>query len=102
MTGANFVPMVADRIPEFAPKRDAKKTADGWLVTVTPPAFMACPGASVLLTDAQYLRYEMWRNGAGQIQDLLSDIKSEDREVLLSGIGPDEWAERYPEEDDDE
>lgn len=40
----------------------------------------------VSLTDDQFKRYRMWKDGGGRIQDLLSDLTPDDRESLKTGI----------------
>lgn len=82
---------VADLIPGFAPKREVTRSGDDYIVTVTPPDFMHMPARSVRLTSAQHTNYLRWRNGHGMIQDCLQDLSDDDREILQTGIGPDDF-----------
>ena len=79
----------------FGPKRETLAQLDGSvLVFVTPPAFMNLPTQTIRLSGDQYSRYTAWRNGVGLIQDQLPELTADQREVLMSGLGP----EQFPEE----
>lgn len=62
-----------------------------------------CPccgkAGNVFLTIEQSLRYKLFKDGVGHIQDLLSDLSKDDRELLLTGICPECW--KKMEEDDE-
>jgi hypothetical protein len=76
----------------LGPKREVTRHGDGYLIKVTPPAFAGgFKGASVFLTVDQYSRYQSWRTGKLQIQDALPDLSTDDREILMSGLGPEDW-----------
>jgi hypothetical protein len=93
---------LADSIPGFAPKREVHESVCGYVVTVTPPEFMALPSQSVCLTPDQFLRYKQWRDGVLFIQDALPELSAADKEILMSGIGPDEWDEMWSDESEEE
>ena len=44
-------------------------------------------------TEEQYARY---LSGNGLIQDIMPDVSKEDREFLISGTTPEEWAKLFP------
>ena len=46
---------------------------------------------TVELTDDQLDRFLDWRMGKGNIQDLLPDLDEDEREMLLTGMGPEQW-----------
>jgi len=92
---------LADKIPGWAPDRKVTEVDDGFVVTVTPPDFMAMPPESVLLTPDQYERYKEWRNGLLLIQDALPELSPEDLERLMSGIGPAEWQDMWVDESEE-
>ena len=82
---------IADKLG-FGPKREHTAKADGSvLVSVTPPAFMKLPTQTIRLSADQYDRYLLWRNGQGYIQDMLPELSRDQREVLMSGLGPDDF-----------
>jgi len=82
---------MADRLG-FGPKREAQAQPDGsYLVSVTPPDFMNLPTQVIRLSADQYNRYIAWRNGTGYIQDVLPELSADQREVLMSGIGPEDF-----------
>jgi len=69
-------------------------------VTVTPPAWSGTKGSSVILTLDQFRRMkDLWLNGHKMIQDALPDLSASDREILMTGIGPEEWDEMFKERD---
>jgi hypothetical protein len=53
---------------------------------------MRLPRVSVCLDASQYDRYCAWRLGRGMIQELLPELSDDDREKLMSGIGPADFA----------
>ncbi len=81
---------VADRLG-LGPKREAEPAGDGWLVKVTP-AFGGEP-AIVYLTGDQHRRYQQWLASGTLIQHALPDLSDDDREILISGLGPDDFDE---------
>lgn len=55
----------------------------------------------VVLTPDQYVRYEMWRSGKiTHIQDALSDIPADQREMFISGVCGECWVELFGDEED--
>ena len=91
---------VADKLG-FGPKREVVSNGDGtFAVTVTPsPVFIKNPKPqTVKLSECQFRRYEIWRGTGQVIQEVLFDLSPEDREILQSGLGPDE--DVWKEEDD--
>ena len=38
---------------------------------------------------------DRWENGGELIQNVMPDLSADDREFLLSGITPEEWAETF-------
>lgn len=82
------------------PTRTEKALADGnVLVTVTPPAWSGFNrGASVILTQDQYQRYRWWLSGCGDyLQNVLQDLSPNDREILRSGIHPEDFDDTFAE-----
>ena len=85
----------------LGPKREAQAQPDGSvLVSVTPPAFMELPTQVIRLSGDQYSRYTAWRNGVGLIQDQLPELTADQREVLMTGIGAEDFAKIHPEENE--
>lgn len=73
----------------FAPKREVAPQDDGtFIVYVTPqPEIFPHRGkVGVTLTSDQYDRYCKWRIGGGLIQDHLSDLSADAREILITGL----------------
>ena len=84
-------------------KREVKELASGnFLVTVTPPAETGFSPSMITLNPNQYERYLGWLDGFGLIQDTFPDLTAEQREILQTGIGPEEWDKAFPDYDDDE
>ena len=76
----------------LGPKREVMKTAVGWRVRVTPPASWSQFDASTIdLTDDQYQRFLHWLHDGGLIQELLPDLSADEREILMTGINPEQW-----------
>jgi hypothetical protein len=67
-------------------------------VTVTPPAFAGLPPRSVDLTPDQYAGYRRWLEGT-LIQDALPDLSPAEREILMTGIGDEDFRRIATEED---
>lgn len=68
-----------------------------WEVHVTPPAFMNLPTQTVKLNKDQYLGYLAWENGQ-LIQDALPDLTPAQREIIMTGIGPDDFDRMFEED----
>lgn len=45
----------------------------------------------VELSESEYSRYKQWKDGVGNIQDLLPELSADQREALISGICPECW-----------
>jgi hypothetical protein len=68
-------------------------------VTVTPPKWASVgEGATVILTVDQFRRMKQWLNGDAMIQDCLGDLSNDEREILMTGIGPKKWDEIFKED----
>lgn len=94
--------MAFPKIPGMQPKRRVIETTGTHVtVGVTPPDFMKLPEQQLTLTTDQYARYLEWMAGGVLIQDVLPDLTADQREVLLSGIGDDDF-HRIAGGDDDE
>jgi hypothetical protein len=80
-------------LPGMAPVRLVEPRPDGSVtIHVTPPVFMRCPRVSVDLNREQYARYLEWRLGHKMIQDALPDLSEDEREKLMTGLGPADFA----------
>jgi hypothetical protein len=88
-------------ILSLGPKREAvfRKTLGTWLVTVTPPEWSEFKASAVTLTNDQYTRYLDWNGGGKLIQDCLPDLSPSQREILMSGIGDEEFDSLRSEDD---
>lgn len=76
----------------FGPTRTAiKNSAGGYNVTVTPPEIVQLKGNTLHLTDDQYNRYLAWINGGLLIQDALPELSNAELEILMTGIGDDDF-----------
>jgi hypothetical protein len=81
-----------NRIPGMQPTRRVIETTGNHVVVgVQPPRFMKLPEQQLTLTTDQYKRYCQWLAGGGLIQDLLPELKLSERELLLSGIGDQDF-----------
>jgi len=80
----------------MGPTRAVERLDNGYKVTVTPPAWSGfTEGASVILNIDQFSRYNFWMNGAMLIQEALPELSSADREILMTGIGPQQWDDEF-------
>lgn len=80
-------------------RRQAVAQEDGtWKVTVTPPRFTEFSPSSIILTNDQYCRYLQWQNGGVLIQNILHDLTPAQREILMTGIGPEEFDKAFRDE----
>lgn len=78
-------------IPGFMPIRRIEQTDAGFIVYVKPPAFVGTPEVSVFLTPAQFEHYQLWRDKSLTIQEALSELSSSEREMLMSGLGDEDF-----------
>ena len=86
----------------FGPTRTAvKNPAGGYNVTVTPPAIVQLKGNTLHLTDDQYSRYCAWISGGLLIQEALPELPNAQLEILMTGIGDDDFKAVTREDDYD-
>lgn len=82
-------------------KREYRKISpDTYEVIVTPPAFLGCKSASVILNQEQFERYNTWLSGKTLIQDALKDLSAEEREILITGIDQANWDRMFGSKDE--
>jgi len=95
--------MAFPKIPGMQPSRRVIETTGTHVtVGVTPPEFMKLPEQQLTLTTDQYARYVEWLGGRVLIQDVLPDLTPDEREVLLSGIGDQDFRRIAGGDDEDE
>lgn len=76
----------------FGPKREVKQLDnDQWELSVTPPAFLKLPTQKLILNKNQYLGYLAWQNDGQLIQNALPDLTPSQREIILTGLGDDDF-----------
>lgn len=84
-------------VKEAQPLREEFPNPDGSMVVqVTQAKLFAPEGAKpvrVYLTKPEYKAYREWLDKGGRIQDLLPHISASQREMLLTGIGGEEFAD---------
>lgn len=82
---------IADKLG-LGPTRELRPNGDGTTtVTVTPPAATGFAPSRLTLTKDQLARYFRWQNGELMIQDAFPELSASQREILQTGIGPEEW-----------
>ena len=77
----------------LGPKYVETKVPEGWKVEVTPPDWVGLPGSYIMLTENQYQRYRAWRDTGVLIQEALPELSPSQREVLMTGLGDEEFHE---------
>lgn len=83
-------------------KHSAEKLSDGsWKITVVPPNWVKSPPCSLVLNADQYKRYLRWRDdNLLLIQEALPDLMPAQRELLMTGIGPEEFNKMRDEQEE--
>lgn len=85
------------------PARACAQQADGsFKITVTPPGGLGFTASEIVLTPDQYFRFQRWLTTGGMIQQHLADLDDDQREILLSGIKPEEWDKAFGDDEDGE
>jgi hypothetical protein len=84
----------------FSPSRRVVKSERGYTVYVRPPRLVGeLPEVSVFLTLGQYQRYLCWRDGSQLIQEALPDLSPSEREMLMTGLGDEDFAKMARDEE---
>ena len=84
----------------LGPQRVLIRNQDGSAVLeVRPPAMFGGGCSQVALTASQVRKYEKWLSEGGSIQNAFPELSADAREVILSGIGSEEWEKLESEED---
>jgi hypothetical protein len=69
-------------------------------VVVTAPKVFGGGTNRLHLTPDQYKRFKWWRDSHGLIQELLPDLSNSERELLMTGMTDDVFAEKTGGTDD--
>jgi len=85
----------------FEPKRELTREGDGWRLTVTPGMTGICDPSYLHLTEDQKIRFDEWCKGDLLIQEAFPDLDNSQREIILSGIGPEDWDRLFKEPEDE-
>lgn len=87
----------------MGPKRELALLPSGnFMITVTPPTFMNMKANSVILTPDQHRRFTSWLKGESLMQDALPDLSPADREILITGIGDEDFKKMVNEDEEEE
>jgi len=79
-------------IPGWEPaRRVLETTGTHVIISIQPPKFLNLPEQKLRLTTEQYRRYCHWLAKGGLIQEVFPEIDPEHREIMQSGIGPEDW-----------
>lgn len=68
------------------------------LITRTSPLTGRDNTREIDVTPEQLSR---WQGGSGLIQDVMPHLSADDREFLISGSTPEDWATMFPPRDED-
>ena len=86
-------------IPGLTPTRRVETAGDRYLVYVKPPSFMELPEVCISLSADQYERYQRWRRKECLIQEALPDLSISQREMLMTGLGDEDFHRITDDED---
>jgi hypothetical protein len=69
---------------------------------VTPNKFSGVKNSATvtLISDDQLKRYQNWLRYGTLIQEALPELSKDQREILMSGIGQQEWDRLFPPEEE--
>lgn len=87
-------------MPSPLVKRDTHLDGEEYLVTCqADESFVGpCPPAVVRLSRKEYLEgYLPWLEGKGELRTLIPRLGADQREILMSGIGPEDWDRLFKE-----
>lgn len=92
---------LADKLG-FGPQRGITALGGGnFLLKVTPPTWSGFGASTIQLTEDQVKRFEAWLKSNDSIQDVFPELSAAQREIILSGIGPEEFTEFAAANDED-
>lgn len=80
------------------PDFDVSELPEGLRVTRTSMFTRRRNTMTLPITGEQFRR---WRSGRGLIQDVFPQLSSDEREFLMSGATPEEWAAVFPPEEEE-
>jgi len=79
-------------LPGMQPRRRViETTGTHVIIGVEPPLFLGLPEQRLALTTEQYARYCIWLARGGMVQDLFPELSVSQREIILSGLGNDDF-----------
>jgi hypothetical protein len=68
------------------------------LITRQPPRTGQLNSREIPVTQMQI---DTWASGGRNIQDVMPDLSADDREFLMTGYTPEDWAAIFPPEEDE-
>lgn len=80
--------LVSYTIRRLDPQTDGTRF---YAVEVEPKFKAFASGGTVYLDGEELEAFERWRDGEGLIQQMLPSLSEDARELLLSGMSPEEW-----------
>lgn len=83
----------------FGPKYKVTPEGDNFRVDVIPPEWAGFKGTWIMLNADQFNRFQMWLKGSILIQDAFPELNNSQREILMTGIGPEEWNENFKDDE---
>jgi hypothetical protein len=90
-----------DTMQGMGPRRNIVPNDNGtYTLTVTPPKWSGCRPSTIELSADQFRRYVAWTKKSGPlIENALPDLTSAQREIIITGIGPEDWKKLEDEHD---
>lgn len=93
---------ILEKLGMSGPTRAEEQLPNGnTRVTVTPPEWSGFSPSTIELTPNQFRRYQIWRAGLKMIQEALPELTADQREILMTGIGPREWDAAFKDDEDE-
>jgi hypothetical protein len=87
---------MSDKRQAQGPKREAAQLPDGrYRVTIAPPGEYEVAPGTMELSAADYAAYCAWLESGGEIQAYLPGLSDAERELLLSGLTPETYAQVF-------
>ena len=84
----------------MGPRRDIVPNDNGtYTLTITPPKWAGSKVSTIELSADQFRRYVAWTKGGPLMENALPDLTSAQREIIITGIGPEDWKKLEEEHD---
>lgn len=83
--------------PTYELRKDTE--SEHYILRVSPPPGLGFKPSELKMTEDQTRRFLEWASSRNNlIQNVFPELSAEDREIILTGINPEDWKKAFGED----